>query len=560
MLSRQAPALGFGLLLWTAILALACAAEDQHGAPLPVEPPSVDLSTMESPVAAKIETARNEVRQQPTAAERWGRLGMIFHAHTLYSQAIASYRTAEQLAPADYRWSYLAAVALVGSDRAAAVDFFERAARLSPREPAFWIAFGDALTELGRLDAGAARYTQALELDAQSTHALVGLARLAVAGDDLTTALEHLEKAAGIASHHGEVHALLAQVAFRLGDVERARREELLAVFYPDPTRAPDPVVAAMEEEAVSSRAYTERGLSLVKDGRLNEAEAAFRQVLAIRPGNARDHANLGGALARQGRLDEAVASYEEALRLEPEDPWTLNNLALALVDLDDLEAAAKRLEQALQHDPTYAEAYHSLGLVRGRQGRLDEAIAAYRSALDSNPAMVNAHTNLGTALAQQGRLAKAIQHWRQALEIDRRDLAALYNLSAALIRQRQHSEAIGLLRTGLTHAPNSSRFASLLAWELATAPQDELRNGEEAVVLARRLREAYPDDISSTDVLAAALAEAGRFEEAERLAGRALELVRAKGDPAAGADIFARLQSYRKRRAFHQPSVGSAN
>jgi len=131
-------------------------------------------------------------------------------------------------------------------------------------------------------------------------------------------------------------------------DDTAARREALLARAYPDPSRAPDPVVQEMESLAVNSRAVTKRGLRLVAAGRFAEAEAAFRTVLEIRPGSARDYANLGGALARQSKLDAAITNYRKALEIAPSDPYAHNNLALALAERGDLAGAEQHLETAL--------------------------------------------------------------------------------------------------------------------------------------------------------------------------------------------------------------------
>lgn len=531
----------------------ACGEAVQKSAPLP----PIDTAGMEPQVAAKIEWARSRVAQEHDSAAAWGSLGMVLQAHELFDAAVDCYREAAALDAADYRWPYLSALALQRERLTEAIASFAQAAARRPANPAFYISYGDALLSLGRPHEAEMRYAEALELDAASSHALYGLARVAFTAGDVDAAREHLERAARLAPRHGEVHLLLAQVYFRAGERQKAAREELLAAAYPDPTRAADPVVEAMQAEAVNSRAYTQQGLRFVKAGRFAEAEEAFRQVLAIRPGNARDYANLGGALARQGKLEEAIGSYRQALELEPEDPWTLNNLALALADRGELEAAAARLDEALQIDPAYAEAHLNLGLVRSGQGRLDEALAAYRQALRVDPGLIDAHTNLGSALAAAGRLQEAIDHWQRALEIDGRDLAALYNLSVALSQQGEHRAAIERLREGLSYAPNSSRLASLLAWELATVPDGALRDGREAVRLARRVYEAYPDRVASADVLAAALAEAGRFEEAVRMMEEAIRLAQRQGGASSATqELQARLDGYRQNRAFRQPST----
>ncbi len=543
-------------VVWAVAAAAALSGCERAAGPGPpaADLPAIDTAAMEPQVAESIEAARRAAAAAPESAAAWGRLGMVCQAHALYQAATACYRRASALDADDYRWPYLAALAQLKYDTTAALASFETAARLSPPNPALFINYGDALLEAGRAEEAADRYRQALELAPRSSHARYGLARVALAGGDAEAARRQLETAAEQAPGHGEVHALLATVYFRLGDAERARRQELRAAAHPDPTRAPDPVVRAMADEEVSSRSYTQRGLRLVREERFQEAEEAFRRVLEIRPGNARDHANLGGALARQGRLDEALAAYREALRVDPDDPFTHNNLALALADRGEVDRAIELLARATELDPTYAEAWLNLGLLRARQGRLEEAVSAYREALQIDPASTAALTNLGTALAAQGRLAAAIEQWQTAVELDALEMSALYNLSVALAGQGRHGEAIGFLRRGLARAPNSSRLVSMLAWELATAPAAELRDGEEAVRLARRVHEAYPDDPGSADVLAAALAETGDFEQAAAVAGRALERARAGGGAEAAEGIRARLEVYRQGRPFRQP------
>jgi len=53
--------------------------------------------------------------------------------------------------------------------------------------------------------------------------------------------------------------------------------------------------------------------------GRPAEAEAALREALRLRPGNAVTHFLLGNVLARGGRGAAAAAAYREALRLQPD-------------------------------------------------------------------------------------------------------------------------------------------------------------------------------------------------------------------------------------------------
>ena len=89
------------------------------------------------------------------------------------------------------------------------------------------------------------------------------------------------------------------------------------------------------------------------------------------------------------------------------------------------------------------------------------------------------------------------------------------------------------------------------LAWLLATASEQELRDGTSAVSLATRanaLSAGQNPEILRT--LAAAYAEAGQFEDAARNASSALTLARAS----AQSGLVTKLENELSRYTAHQP------
>jgi len=92
------------------------------------------------------------------------------------------------------------------------------------------------------------------------------------------------------------------------------------------------------------------------------------------------------------------------------------------------------------------------------------------------------------------------------------------------------------------------------LAWLLATSPEPKVRDGGQAIVVAERANQltGYENPIA-LDTLAAAYAEAGRFDNAVATESRAVELARA-ADKNDLADRFAaRLALYRENKPFHR-------
>ena len=87
----------------------------------------------------------------------------------------------------------------------------------------------------------------------------------------------------------------------------------------------------------------------LAAQGRLPEAEAAYRGALALDPpvGKPQLLAQLAGIVAQQGRVDEAIPLARQAIALDPNEPVARMNLGVMLAQRGQLEEAARELATA---------------------------------------------------------------------------------------------------------------------------------------------------------------------------------------------------------------------
>ncbi len=145
----------------------------------------------------------------------------------------------------------------------------------------------------------------------------------------------------------------------------------------------------------------------------------------------------------------------------------------------------------------------------------LEYAIANYRQALALRPTFAEAHSNLGTALLLQGKVAEAISEFEATLALTPKSVPTLNNLARLL----------------------------------ATAPEENLRDADRAVHLARQaIQLSDGRDPVSFRALAFALAENGEFEEAEKAADEAIIL--AGNSDQRFADVLRReKEAYRNRQ-----------
>src|SRR5690348_16587359 len=87
-------------------------------------------------------------------------------------------------------------------------------------------------------------------------------------------------------------------------------------------------------------------GFELVRQGRLEEAIAVFRQGVSLDPEDPAPHLDLGVALRLAGQREDAVRSLGQSLALAPDWPMALYNLGTVLLESGDPRGALAAFEK----------------------------------------------------------------------------------------------------------------------------------------------------------------------------------------------------------------------
>ncbi|MCH7930814.1 MAG: tetratricopeptide repeat protein [Proteobacteria bacterium] len=274
--------------------------------------------------------------------------------------------------------------------------------------------------------------------------------------------------------------------------------------------------------DSAALAADLDEGLAHHRAGRLEEADAAYRRVLAARsdhpdalhllgvmahhagddesaleligraikanPSNAVYHNNIGEVYRTTGRLDEAVAAYRRVLELKPDHADGYNSLGAALRMQGKVAEALTAYRRAVALKPDHADAHYNIGIVLQEQGRLDEAIAAYRRAVAVKPDWAKAQYNMGVALRVQGRPEEAVAAYHRVLELEPDHLVVHENLGEALYAQGKLEEAIATCRRALDIDPG--RPGALVNLGIALQEQGRL---DEAIAAYRRASDDFP-------------------------------------------------------------------
>jgi pentatricopeptide repeat protein len=319
----------------------------------------------------------------------------------------------------------------------------------------------------------------------------------------------------------------------------------------------------ALELDPDYPEAHMNLGVALAGSGKIEEAVGHYRQALELDPDYLEVHSNLGAALAAAGKLDEAIGHYRKALDLKPNHAEVHSNLGVALARSGRLEEAITHFRQAMEANPNSAEIHNNLARALAKTGRIEEAIALFQRMLETNPDSAELHNSLGVALVWTRRPTEAIAQFEKALELNPAFTEARYNLGDTLYYlQGRAAEALAEWRDVLRAAPNHLAVLDQTARLLATAPDASLRNGPEAVALAERAAQLTGGrEPQVLDTLAAAYAEAGRFDEAVQTARQALALALEANKTPLSENLKARIALYESRtplRTAQQPAGSS--
>ena len=264
----------------------------------------------------------------------------------------------------------------------------------------------------------------------------------------------------------------------------------------------------------------------------------------------------LGNFLLETGQPERAILHLQKALAIRPADAPAHRDLGIAFFQRSQVKDALAQFQAVVDIQPDSPEAHMNLGnLLHHQPGQLDNAIAQFQKAVELQPNDPQAHNNLANALAEEDRVPDALPHYFRALEIRPDYAEAHFGLGRILLRTAHADQAVAHLSRALALRPSLASACNTLAWTLATSPDPSMRNGAEAVELARQLDQlAGGNNASFRATLAAAYAEANHFPEAISLAQRAHALALTQGDTRMAAKIFELLELFRSGHPCRQP------
>jgi tetratricopeptide (TPR) repeat protein/thiol-disulfide isomerase/thioredoxin len=228
--------------------------------------------------------------------------------------------------------------------------------------------------------------------------------------------------------------------------------------------------------------------------------------------------AQLADVQEESGRTDDAIDAWKQAIALAPERPELHLACAASLWKAKRTAEADAAFAKAAQLSNGAAAFQNQSGKVWQRLGEHHKAREAFAAAVAAAPDDIEARFNLAVARQLGGDTAGAIADYESVLQ-SKSDL-----LDAA----------------------------SNLAWVLATAKDETLRQPARALTIAGEVNKSSGGQSPAVlDNLAAARAATGDFDGACAAAREALTLAIATGESALAADIKKHLAAFQQRHPW---------
>jgi Flp pilus assembly protein TadD len=249
---------------------------------------------------------------------------------------------------------------------------------------------------------------------------------------------------------------------------------------------------------------------------------------------------------------------FRDTLAKNPAAWGVQSDYGVLLAARKDYREAEQHFVASLQSNPENPDAQSNLAQLLAIQGRFDEAEPHFLAALKLKPDDPETHHRYAVALMRQGRSRPALTHLGVALALSPKpDVRMRLDYAMLLHQAGDLRRAAAQLRQAVALKPDSVEALNNLAWLLATASDDTVRNGTEAVQYAERASRLPPvKDACVPGTLAAAFAEAGRFSDAVATAEKAVRDETAAGETRFAAINRQLLEFYRAGRPFHEPPM----
>jgi tetratricopeptide (TPR) repeat protein len=303
-----------------------------------------------------------------------------------------------------------------------------------------------------------------------------------------------LDQAVSINPNYADAVLLLAQINIAVGHGEKVI----------------EPLKRLLERKPDLKNASLLLAAAYSADDRFDDAIAVLEREAKLAPDDVQLRIALGKAYSQAKRNDEARKAFAKAAQLAPDNLSPVDEL----VDLDLLEkhfdSARQRIQQQFEKTPDSPAAHYFEGKILVAEGKWDAAQAELHKALQLDPNFVAACDLLVQSYLATNKVPQAITELEAQLA-KTPSAQALLTLALLYERTGKFPQARDVYEKLLAVNPNFVLVLNNLAYLYA----EHLNNLDKAYELARKARDAQPQDPAIADTFGWVLYKRGDYQQA---------------------------------------------
>jgi tetratricopeptide (TPR) repeat protein len=194
-----------------------------------------------------------------------------------------------------------------------------------------------------------------------------------------------------------------------------------------DPTPVPDFKLISEAQarqqaggaEAAALRGSFQKAVELQSAGKLDEAEAAYKAIVATSPDVPEVYQNLGSLYLAKKDYAAAESALQKGLELRPDSSDMSAQLARVYQESGQADKALALVEKSAGENPTDARAQYNRGIFLLNANKNEEAIAAFEAAVKADASLAEPYYHLGTLMVGQNKIKEAVENLEKYLSLN---------------------------------------------------------------------------------------------------------------------------------------------